>query len=261
MILPTTITVPIQPEVRRLFVFSGVKVGKTENIMQLPNCLLIDLEDSSGFYPGMAINVKKICRETGKDMLTVLMEIKASIVDVNTKAGKALYDFICLDTTTVLENIARDYGTWLYKQRPGNKYEGSDVVLELPNGAGYGWLRTAFVKIYNSFQALAGKALILSGHVKFTSINKDGKDLQATDVQLTGLLKQIVASDADAIGFMYRNKETNQNILSFKTKELDLITGARLSYLSGKEFIISEKIEDKVITHWDLVFPSLKKTA
>lgn len=257
--LPTEITIPTQAEVRRLFVFSPPKTGKTDNIMQLPNCLLIDLEDSSGFYTGMSVNVKQICRETGKDPLQVLMELKESIVAANTKAGKAVYDFIAIDTTTVLENIARDFGTYLYKQRPGNKYEGNDVVLELPNGAGYGWLRTAFVKIYNSFNALAGKALILSGHVKFTSINKDGKDLQATDVQLTGLLKQIVCSDADAIGYMYRSKETNQNILSFKTKELDLVTGARLSYLTGQDFIISEKVDGKIITHWDRIFPSIKK--
>lgn len=260
MELPTQIAVPTLVEVRRLFLFSGVKVGKTRLIMQLPNCLVIDLEDSADFYPGMSINVKKICRETGKPMLAVLMEIKDNIVEANTKAGKAIYDFIAIDTTTVLEKIANEFATYLYKQRPGNKYDGDDVTLHLPNGGGYLWLRTAFVKIYNSYQALAGKALILSGHIKFTSINKEGKELQATDVQLTGLLKQIVASDMDAIGFMYRNKETNQNILSFKTKELDLITGARLSYLSGQEFIISENVDGKLLDHWEKIFPTIKKT-
>lgn len=261
MELPTQVSAPTSAEPRRLFVFSGIKVGKTENILQIPNNLLIDLEDNADAYGGLTINVKKVCRDEGKSPLAVLMEIKDSIVKANTEAKKAVYDFITIDTTTVLESIAKDYATYLYKQRPGNKYDGNDVTLELPMGAGYGWLRTAFVKIYNSYNALAGKCLILSGHIKFTSINKEGKELQATDVQLTGLLKQIVASDMDAIGFMYRNKETNQNILSFKTKELDLITGARgFTGLSGNEYIISEKLDNgKIITHWELIFPSLKK--
>ena len=65
-----------------------------------------------------------------------------------------------------------------------------------------------------------------------------------------------MCSDSDAIGFMFRNKSEPQNILSFKTSETDLATGSRLEYLSGKEFVISEK-KDRLITHWDLIFPSL----
>lgn len=80
----------------------------------------------------------------------------------------------------------------------------------------------------------------------------------------------------DAIGYMYRNKEGNQNMLSFQTNELDLATGARSKHLAGREFVISEKFEvdgktlftfDKenpgkesiIKTYWEKIYPSLKK--
>jgi hypothetical protein len=268
MILPTAVKEPTVQEPRRLFIFSHPKIGKTELAMALPNSLLIDLEDSSGFYRGTAINVKDYCLKNNKDILEVLSEISDSIAEENTKRKGYLYDFIILDTTTVLENVARELATHLYK---------GSVMGKNFKGSGYEWLRQAFIKIYAKFQSLAGKCLILNGHVKFASINKDGKDLQAKDVQLTGKLKGIVCSDADAIAFMYRNKTENENILSFRTSELDLATGSRLPYLSGNEFIISKKFESDGVTpykfdpenpkkigiiktYWgDSVFPSLLK--
>lgn len=250
----------IVQEPRRMFIFSHPKIGKTSNLMALPNNLLIDLEDGADFYPGMSVNVKRIASEQGKTIFDVLKDVKDSIEAANVKNGKPVYDFITIDTTTILEQLARELGTTLYKNTLiGKAFKGSDVVAELANGSGYEWLRQGFDKIYKGFYPLANKCLILAGHVKLASINKDGKDIQARDVQLTGKLKMAVCSDADAIGFLYRNKETNQNILSFRSSEQDLATGARLQYLSGRDIVISEKKEDgTVVTHWEEIFPSLK---
>lgn len=51
----------------------------------------------------------------------------------------------------------------------------------------YDQLRRAFVDIYKWYQGTANKCLILLGHVKTSSINKEGKDLNARDLQLTGI--------------------------------------------------------------------------
>ena len=101
-------------------------------------------------------------------------------------------------------------------------------------------------------------------HVKDSSINKQGKDLNAKDVALTGKLKQIVCANADAIGFMFRNPTNfNQTILSFKTHEQDLATGARPPHLSNQEFVILEltnpdyaaKNEPKIFKdNWSQIF-------
>jgi hypothetical protein len=268
--LPKTKTpAPAVVEPKRLFIFSHPKIGKTSNLAQLPNSLLIDLEDGAEAYESASINVRKVAlQHTNNDLLAALMLIKDQLLKENTEAKKQVYDFVIIDTTTAMENLARGLALSMYKSsNAGSKFKGTDVVTELEYGAGYEWLRNAFVRIYNAFQATAGKCLILSGHVKFSSINKDGKNLQANDVQLTGKLKQIVCSDADAIGFMYRKivknedgtEKTLQNILSFKTNELDLATGARSEHLANQEFVISEKEgKGKVITHWDLIFPSIK---
>lgn len=257
MILPKEKKKPETIEPKRLFIFSHPKIGKTSNLSALPNSLIIDLEDGTENYECAAINIKKLSIEQGKKPLTLLGEVASSIKEEVTKGF--MYDFVIIDTTTILENIARDFAVDLYKKSVvGRAYTGNDVVSELPSGAGYEWLRIAFKKIYDQFTGTAKKCVILAGHVKNSSIMKDGKDLQARDIQLTGKLKTIVCQDADAIGFMYRNKETNENILSFKTSETDLATGARPDYLSGKEFIISKKEDGKLVTYWDNIFPSIK---
>jgi len=76
-----------------------------------------------------------------------------------------------------------------------------------------------------------------------------GKDLQAKDIQLTGKLKSIVCAEADAIGYLFRNPQNaNQTILSFKTHEQDLATGARPPHLSNQEFVILELENPDYIT-------------
>jgi len=224
----------------------------------LPNSLIIDLEDGAENYECASINVRAICLKEDKTPLTVLGEVTQALKKSYQDGFR--YDYIIIDTTTALEAIARDYATTLYKKTlMGNKFKGTDVVSELPNGQGYDFLRKAFEKIYNQFVGLASKCLILSGHVKNASINKEGKDLQARDIQLTGKLKTIVCQDADAIGYLYRDGNSTRNILSFKTLEQDLATGARPFYLSGEDFIISKKIENGTIkTNWELIFPSIK---
>lgn len=70
--------------------------------------------------------------------------------------------------------------------------------------------------------------------------------------------KQILAADVDCTGFMYRKKGTSQNILSFYSEETDLITGSRIPGLSGKEIVISDMVDGKLVTYWEKIWPSIK---
>ena len=94
--------------------------------------------------------------------------------------------------------------------------------------------------------------VILLGHLKTTNIEKNGKEVSARELDLTGKIKSMVSADVDAIGLLYRG-ENNQNILSFKTTD-DVICGARPVHLKDQEIVISELIDGKFITHWDKVF-------
>lgn len=261
MILPTKVKPASVQEPRLMVVFAHTKCGKTSNLAALPNSLVIDLEDGADYYDCMSINVKKEALKEGVSPLKAMLQLPALIHKANQdNGGVPVYDFIILDTTSALEDMAATLALFRYKQTPiGKNFEG-DSVLKLPNGSGYFWIREAFEELYNGFKGLAFKCLILSGHVKSANINKKGVDLVAKDINLTGKLKQIVCSEADAIGYMYRDNKDKCNKLSFLTDEQDLASGARQSYLAGKEFVISKKEPDKpLITNWELIFPSIKK--
>lgn len=257
--LPTR-TPAVSDSPNKLFIFSTPKVGKTTLLESLPNCLIVDTENGSNYIEGVKFNVKKIAMETGKGEAKVLRELAEEIRAKNKEVDGYAYDYIAIDTVTGLEDVARTMATLLYKATPlGKNYKGNDVINDLSHGAGYGYLRTAFTTLYGYFDGLAKHGMVLLGHVKFSSLIKDGKELAATDIDLTGRLKQIMCSDSDAIGVLYREKDNpNQVIISFETNERDLATGARSKHLRQEKFVISELIEDKVITHWDKIYLHLK---
>lgn len=257
--LPSKVTPPTTKDPRKAVFFSHTKVGKTTVLAALPNNLIIDLEDGSSFVSGMKLNIKEIARQKGKSPLHVLKEVANSIREANKECGGYKYDFITLDTATAMEEMATKLAVILYKKTNiGKGFTGTDVVTELPQGAGYGWLRKAFDEIYALFEGLAGKCLIVSAHVKTASISKNGKDLQAKDLNLTGKLKTILCADVDAIGYLYR--KDNTVIASFKTDEQDLATGSRSEHLRNEEFVLSEyDPKSREFTyHWDKIFSELK---
>ena len=142
------------------------------------------------------------------------------------------------------------YALYLYKKSPIGKSYNGDNILHLPNGAGYQWLREAVNEVLSRIFECAPK-IILLGHIKVKSIEKNGKEVMASDLDLTGKIKSMVSADVDAIGILYRNG--NQNILSFKTTD-EVICGARPSHLKNQEIILSEETEKGFITHWDKIY-------
>lgn len=252
MILPTKVEKVKTQNPKRVLLFAHTKCGKTQLLSGLPNNLIIDLEDGSEFVEGLKINVRQIARKENKPVISVLKEISDSL-----KAGGHTYDYISIDTATGMEDVATELATLMYKKSAiGKNFQGTNVVTELAQGAGYGWLRLAFETIYQYFDGYAEKGLIITGHVKNSSIQKAGKDLAARDLYLTGKLKNILCQNMDAIGYLYRNKDNNnQVIVSFKTDETDLATGARPEHLRNKEFILSERDDKGNFTyHWDKIF-------
>ena len=241
---------------KRLLLFSHTKVGKTTLLTALPNTLIIDTEDGSEFIPGQKFNLIKESKLTGKGQFTLLKELSAEIEKANKDKGDYVYDFIAIDTITGIEDLAAKVGTYLYKQTQiGKNFEGSDVVSELPQGAGYMWLRKAFEQINKLFQGLSRNGIIYLGHVKQSSITKIGKEFQAKDIALTGKLKLIISAECDAIGYLYRDKENpNACVVTFKTNELDLATGARPNHLKNKEFVLSESTDNGMVFHWNKIY-------
>jgi len=260
MVLPITTQKAISKDPRRLLIFSPPKVGKTSLVTKLPKCLIVDLEGSSPFFDGMFVDIVKIAEEKNISKLDAFKEVINALNEQKIKNKNIpVYDYIATDSASALEDLARDLANIMYKNTPMGKGFSGDV-LNLPNGAGYGYLREAFEQLYGYFDRFYKKGLIILAHTKSSSINKNGQDLSCKDVSLTGKLKQIVTSEMDAIGFLYRNKGTNENYLSFKTNEQDLASGARPVHLRQKEFLISKLLDNgELETHWENIYLDLKK--
>lgn len=246
MTLPDSPLPPCTTSPNTLVIYGQTKVGKTTLLSKLPSNLIIDLEKGTHYMTALKLEVESIAE---------LAEAGA-LLRANNK-----YDFITLDTITELESWCEADATRMFMATPlGIKFKGKSV-LELPMGGGYYWLRESYKRWIGAFKVVS-KKLILVGHVKDRLVNKDGKEVSATDLDLTGKLKQITCKDADSIGYLYRN-ENKQLILSFKTSD-EITCGSRCQHLKDREFIIADPVFDgnvvvDIITHWELIYPELNK--
>lgn len=227
---------------KNMIIFSKPKVGKTSMFAQLPDCLILDLEDGSDYVDAVKIKAKSV-----KDIVDIANAIIAE--------GKP-YKYIAVDTITALEEMCVPYAEKIYSETSMGKHWFTKLkpeygtILNLPNGAGYPYLREAFTRIIEMLKACAPR-IILIGHIRDVMLEKAGADFNSMDLDLTGKLKRITTSQSDAIGYLYR--KGNQNILSFKTND-QVSCGARPDHLKNQEIVISEMTDEGLVTHWDKVY-------
>lgn len=230
---------------KNLIIFSKPKVGKTSLLSMLDDCLIIDLEEGSDYIDAVKIKAKSV---------SDIKAIGKAIIENNKP-----YKYIAVDTITALEEMCiplaeynyskSSMGTNWFKAGGGKEKYGS--ILNMANGAGYPWLRQAFETMLNMLKGLAPH-VILVGHIKDTLLEKNGSEFNSLDLDLTGKLKRITTSNADAIGYLYR--KGNKNILSFKTAD-DIACGARPEHLRNAEIVVSEVNEDGSVTiNWNQIF-------
>ncbi len=243
--LPTIKSTPIVSNPKFLVYFGKPKSGKTTIASQLENNLIIDLENGTDFLSALVVKAFSV-----ED----LSNIAQAIIAANKEKGNYVYDYITIDNGTKLQEIIMPLALQLYQATPmGKNYR--DDVRKLPNGAGYLYIREAFFKVIDMFKTLA-PTLILICHTKDSTISKDGKELSEMSIDLVGQLSRLIAADADAIGYCYRQKR--QTILNFNGGG-DFIVEARQPHLRGKEIVIAESDEnnENIEVFWDKVF--LKK--
>lgn len=125
MTLPTEKVKATTVNPKKLIIFSKAKTGKSSLLAELPNNLIIDLENGTDYLDALKVKCNSF-----KDITDVLAELK--------KGHK--YDYITIDTITKLEEMVLPYAAQLYKATPMGKNfdrENKGVsVLTLPNGAG-----------------------------------------------------------------------------------------------------------------------------
>lgn len=251
---------------RRLLVYSEPKAGKSELFLSLPNSLLLDLEDGSAFGPGTKIDIRELSETidnpknlTGSLLyLHTLNQVGAQIL----KEGRP-YDYIILDTAPELEDWCRDDATNMYKNSVIGKNFKESCVLNLPNGAGYDWLRQSYGKWYNGLVKLPKKCLIILAHVRDKMlVDKEGREVRSGDLDLTGKIRNITCAKADAIGYLYR--KSNKEIIDGKVQEdiwisfrnSDVNTGNRPKHLMN-DILLSKVVDPRIEpikANWELIF-------
>lgn len=252
-VLPTKPIKATHKSPKNMIIFSKPKTGKTSLLAQLPNWLILDLEDGTDYVDALKVKAKSF-----DDIKKIGQAIK--------DAGNP-YAGVVVDTATALEEICIPYAELIYSRTSmgknwfkanadgsgyaddsGKKIYGN--ILNMPMGAGYPYLREAFSKIIEYIKTWAPR-MILVGHVKDVLLEKNGKEFSAMDLDLTGKIKRITCSDSDAIGYMFR--KGNQNVLTFKTTD-EVGCGARPDHLRNAEIVISEMIDNKLVSHWDQIY-------
>lgn len=241
--LPTQKIPSVLQDPKNLILYGVPKIGKTTILSHLNNCLIVDMESGSDYVEALKVKINN------------LTELKELCSEIN-KAGKP-YKFIAIDTVTTLEELAKPIALAAYKRTPaGANFEGD--ILMAPMGSGYAYLREAIEKIINMIASVTSN-IILVGHVKDKSIvNSSGAEIgNIKDFDLIGKTSRILAAKSDAIGFIYRDDDSNLCI-NFETNG-EATAGARPEHLANKKIIVSERLEDGTfISHWDRIYPSLK---
>lgn len=243
-------------KIDRMIIASRPGIGKTRALMQLPNSLYIDIEDSTGHFKGKAdiINVKKIMEENDWGPVFTIKEVCNHM-----KSEGKRYKFLVVDTISVIDDIAETLALALYKQSPLGKNFKGNSVFELEYGAGYYWHRLAFNEIVENFEDIAD-TIIFVAHIKDSSLKKDGETISVQDLRLTGSLKEIISSKQDISGVLVIDKDDpNKRYLDFRKTDTNQFMKSRVEHLSGDKILISELKDGEFTTYWDNVFLSLKE--
>lgn len=240
--LPTQKIPAERTDPKNLIIFSKPKLGKSTAVASLPNALCIDLEDGGYDY----IEAMKIKANSVADITNICREIQ--------KAGNP-YQFIVLDTVTALEEMVKPLALKLYLETPaGSKFTGKNI-LDAPMGSGYGKVREA-IELVIDMVAKCAPNIILICHTKDSAIAES--DITVRAIDLAGKTGRILSSKSDAIGYLYRDDDSN-TILSFNTNDKFVECGARPAHLRNKDVILGEMQEDGSLQyHWERIYPSLE---
>jgi len=236
---------------RKIIIFGKPKTGKTTILSELDNCLILDLEQGSEYVDATAVNIKELAEVHDSTPLEVLKSTIKELNRVKEKIGRYPYKFIAIDTVTELEQMVLPMAAELYRKQPmGANWAGSDV-RKLPNGAGYRYLQDAFFFVINQIESVCD-TLILVSHLKNKLINTEGKEMTEKGIDLTGKTSSLIAADADALGYIYRDE--NKTVLNFASSET-LEAGARPEHLRGKQIVVAESDENgNINVDWSGIF-------
>ena len=270
LLLPDEVEVATATDARDLVIISLPKMGKGAILGDFSvnnNALVFDLEKGGYEY----IDARKI--STYSEESTTDVEAYFNYVSFREALlkEKGKYRFLIIDGLSDLDKMSEIGGTLSYmnstigknfnKKDPKDprkdspKYMPGDSefksVLTLADGGGYWYTRNWFLDQIKLFREISPYR-IYAAHVADKYIKELGKDEVVTsEIFLTGKLKNIFAIKVTALAKMIA--EDNKRYLNFDVMNDSIIAGSRAPKLKGK-ILISEMIDDVVVTHWNHIY-------
>ena len=208
---------------KTLLLYGAPKVGKTTALSQLDDCLILDTEGGANMIEGYVESVKN--RE---ELIKVLKEAQDGHE----------YKYVAIDT---IDKIA----TWA--ETAVCVEENVSAVQDLAFGKGFGMVRE---KVLNTVKILKEifPHVIIIGHRKWARAVVDSKAIvEPESLDLTGKLKNMLMADCDAIGYVYRDEEKGNLMVTFQSNDA-LEAGSRSPHLKGKELELK----------WNLIYKGEK---
>ena len=195
---------------KSLLLYGAPKVGKTTALSQLDNCLIIDTEGGANMVEGYVESI---------DNREELIELLKQAQDGHD------YKYVAIDT---IDKIA----TWA--EQAVCKEESVSAVQDLAFGKGFGLVREKVLNTVGILKTIFPHVIII-GHRKWARAVVDSKAIvEPESLDLTGKLKNMLMADCDAIGYVYRDEDKGNLMVSFKANE-SLEAGSRSPHLKGKE--------------------------
>lgn len=263
--LPTKITKATSQSPSTILFFTKPKQGKTTALSLLEDALLIDTEKGSDFVDAFKIQVDitKPEHEQAEQFVDICRSIYAAGYNKDTKVYTPKYKYLIVDTFTRLDSWSEVVGTINYMGKmQGKKFNLDDkgnkiaptskdfeTVHDIPQGYGYKHSREVMLDWYNKICMLAPRTIFVCHTRDKTVANNLGEAVVTKEINLTGKVKDIIASKVDTI--MYGFREGNKFMVSFSGDE-----GTRSSYLSGKTIVLTESDENGkiIVNNWNKIF-------
>ena len=206
-----------------LLLYGAPKVGKTTALSQLNDCLIIDTEGGANMIEGYIETVKN--RE---ELIELLKQAKEGHD----------YKYVAIDT---IDRIA----TWADKAVC--EEENVSAIQDLAFGKGFGLVREKVLNTIHFLKEIFPHVIII-GHRKWARAIVDSKAIvEPESLDLTGKLKNMLMADCDAIGYVYRDEEKGNLMVTFQSNDA-LEAGSRSPHLKGKELELK----------WNLIYKGEK---
>ena len=191
-----------------LLMYGPPKIGKTTMLSSLDKCLIIDTESGSNMIEGHILNANN----------------RVELIDILKQAREGHeFKYIAIDT---IDKVVQ------WAEEAVCQENSVQALADLPFGKGWGLARDKVMNTIHAFKDVCDH-LIIVGHRKTAKAVVEGQaTVEPESLDITGRLKNMIMSDSDAIGYVFRD-EDEKLMISFKSDDA-LEAGSRSPHLRGK---------------------------